>query len=83
MSDHSYSSFRRKAVELVRSGRTLDEVVGELLISKAELQKWVRQERVDRGELAGVPTGFSEHLQRKRQLVRWLDRQLNGLPPRA
>ena len=81
MNDHSYSTFRRRAVELVRSGRPVDEVSAELLISRAELQKWVRQDRVDRGELAGVPTGLSEHLQRKRMLIRWLDRQLMGWPP--
>jgi len=48
------------------------------MVNRAELQKWVRQDRIDRGEIAGVSTGFNAQLRRKRSLTRQLEAELSG-----
>jgi transposase len=47
--------FKRDAVELVRtSGRPIAEIARELGIYDSTLGNWVRQDRIDRGEQAGL-----------------------------
>ncbi|NQW29625.1 MAG: transposase [Ignavibacteria bacterium] len=40
-------SFKRNAISLVRSGRTLQSVADELQISKQLISRWNQQERVE------------------------------------
>ena len=47
--------FRQRAVALVRAGEQAKQVAYELGISAGCLHGWVRQDRIDRGELAGSP----------------------------
>jgi transposase len=46
--------FRQRAVALVRAGKQIKQVAYELGISAGCVHNWVRQDLVDRGELAGV-----------------------------
>ncbi len=47
--------FKRDAVELVRSsGRPIAEIARELGIYDSTLGNWVRQDRIDHGEQAGL-----------------------------
>jgi transposase len=44
------AEFRREAVAMVRSGRSVPEVAEALGVSQQSLRNWVRQEAVDRRE---------------------------------
>jgi transposase len=60
------AEFKRDAVELVRTtGRPIAEIARELGIYDSTLGNWVRQDRIDRGEQAGLTT---EERARLRQL---------------
>jgi len=49
--------FKRDAVELVRAtGRPIAAVARELGIYDSTLGNWVRQDRIDRGEVEGLTT---------------------------
>jgi transposase-like protein len=73
------SEFRARAVALVRAGRPISRVAVELGISEGGLHNWVRQDRIDRGEIAGVTTSESAELRRARQRIRELELQVEIL----
>jgi transposase-like protein len=66
-------------VALVRAGRPISQVAAELGISEGGLHNWVRQDRVDRGEIAGITTSESAELQRARKRIRELEMQVEIL----
>lgn len=45
--------FRRRAVELVRVGQLVSKTAADLGIIRTCLYNWVKQDRVDRGEIHG------------------------------
>jgi transposase-like protein len=49
--------FRRKVLDLVEAGRSVADVAHDLEISEQSIYTWRRQERVDRGLLAGLTSG--------------------------
>lgn len=59
--------FRRRIVELVRSGRTPDDLVKEYEPSAQTIRTWARQDRVDAGEHPGLTSDEREELA---QLIR-------------
>jgi len=73
------SEFRVRAVALVRAGKPVSRVAAELGISQACLHNWLRQDRVDRGEVAGVPTSESAELRRARKRIRQLELEVEIL----
>ena len=51
--------FRARAVALVWSGQTVTKTAEDLGITDSCLYGWVKQDRIDRGEIEGVsPTEF-------------------------
>ncbi len=56
MPDSYAPQFRTMVVEQVRSGRKVVEIAATLEISQGTVYRWVRQDRIDRGELAGTST---------------------------
>ena len=58
--------FRSRAVALVRSGKPVTKTAYELGISTGCLHNWVRQDKIDRGELRGVTTTESAELRARR-----------------
>lgn len=48
------SQFRSMVVEQVRSGRRVAEVAATVGVPEATVFRWARQDRIDRGELAGT-----------------------------
>jgi len=49
--------FRQRAVELVRAGQSVTKTAAaDLGITDTCLYNWVRQDRIDRGEIPGVST---------------------------
>jgi transposase len=71
--------FRARAVALVRAGRPISRVAFELGVSEGGLHNWVRQDRIDHGELPGVTTRESAELRRARRRIRELEMQVEIL----
>lgn len=60
--------FRREAVAMVRSGRSVKEVAGALGMTEQSLRNWVKQDQVDRRECDdGLTTPEREELRRLRR----------------
>jgi transposase-like protein len=68
--------FRRRAVELVRSGRPVREVARLLEISEQTLYAWRRQEAIDRGELPGLSSSERQELAAAKRRIRELETEL-------
>ena len=47
--------FRVRAVSLIRAGQTVKKTASDLDVSCAILHRWVKQDKIDRGEIPGVP----------------------------
>jgi transposase len=61
---------RRDAVALVRStGRPVRRVARELGMSSETLRNWLKQDRIDQGELEGLTSTEREELRRLRREV--------------
>lgn len=68
--------FRFRAIALVRSGKQVKQTVFELGISAGCLHTWLRQVRIDRGEIAGRTTTESAELRAARKRIRDLETEL-------
>ena len=68
--------FRARAIALVRAGKQQKQTAEELGIHPITLAKWLRQDRVDRGEVDGVPTSESAELRAARRRIRELETEL-------
>jgi transposase len=64
------AEFRRDAVALVRSSdKTVTQVAKELGLNRETLRLWVKQERIDQGELEGLTSSERDELRRLRREV--------------
>jgi len=59
--------FRRQVVDLVRAGRTPEELAREFEPSVQTIRNWVRQDEVDHGGRDGVTSAEKEELARLRR----------------
>jgi transposase len=73
------AEFRARAVALVRAGKPITTTASELGISQSCLHNWIRQDQVNRGELAGVTTAESAELRRARKRIRQLELEVEIL----
>jgi len=71
--------FRRRAVELVRAGQTVPKTAADLDITSSCLYSWIRQDRIDRGELPGRSTSESRELRKARRRIRELEDEVEIL----
>ena len=68
--------FRRRVVELVRSGRAVSVVSAEIGVSEATVYRWREQDRVDRGEQPGLSSVERVELAQARRRIRELETEL-------
>ena len=68
--------FRRRALDLLASGRKVVDVARDLGISDQTLYNWRRQERVDRGEIAGLSSVEQAELRSARRRIRELESEV-------
>lgn len=71
--------FRSRAVALVRSGQTVVKTASDLGITQACLYGWVKQDRIDRGEVPGVSTTESRELRKAKRRIRELEDEVEIL----
>ncbi len=64
--------FRARMVELVRAGRTPEELAKEFEPSAAVIRGWAKQASIDGGERDGLTTEEREELRRLRREVKVL-----------
>ena len=91
------AEFRRQMVELVRSGRTPEELAKEFEPSAQAIRNWVSQADRDEGRRAdGLTTAEREELRRLRREIRqlkiereilakaaaWFARETDAVPPK-
>jgi len=68
--------FRVRAIALVRSGKQVHQTAYELGISAGCLHGWLKQDRIDRGEVSGQTTIESVELRAARKRIRELETEL-------
>jgi transposase-like protein len=74
---HSYAAqFRAMVVEQVRSGRRVAEVAAAVEVAEATVYRWVRQDRIDRGELEGTATAENAELRAAKRRIAELEAEL-------
>jgi transposase len=92
------AEFRRQMVELVRAGRTPEELAKEFEPSAQAIRNWVRQADRDEGRRAdGLTTAERDELRRLRREIKrlktereilakaaaWFARETNSVPPES
>lgn len=71
--------FRSRAIALVRSGQAVAKTASDLGITSACLCGWVKQDRIDRGEVPGVSTAESRELRKAKRRIRELEDEVEIL----
>ncbi len=66
------AEFRARMVELVRSGRTPEQLAKDFEPSAPQIRKWVAQAEIDGGQKEGLTTEEREELRRLRREVKVL-----------
>ena len=70
------AEFRRRALELVRVGRSVKDVARLLEVSDQTVYTWRRQDQIDRGEVAGLTTPQHAELAAARRRIVELETEL-------
>jgi transposase-like protein len=71
--------FRVRAVSLIRAGQTVKKTASDLDVSCTILHRWVKQDKIDRGEIPGVPLAESRKLRKARKRIRELENEVEIL----
>jgi transposase len=73
------SEFRQRAIALVKSGRSITQTAIGLEITQATIYGWIKQDRIDRGELPGRTTSESKELRKANRRIRELEAEVQIL----
>ena len=74
---HSYApQFRAMVVDQVRSGLRVAEVAASVDVAEATVYRWVRQDRIDRGEIAGTSSVDNAELRAAKRRIAELESEL-------
>ena len=68
--------FRRRVIELVRSGRPVASVAADLGLPQATVFRWRLQDQIDRGEREGLSTVERGELAAAKRRIRELETEL-------
>ena len=71
--------FRTRAVSLIRAGQTVKKTAFDLNVSCTILHRPVMQDKIDRGEIPGVPIAESRELRKARKRIRELENEVEIL----
>ena len=71
--------FRIRAIALVRAGQTVAKTASDLGITPACLHGWVKQDRIDRGEIEGVSRAEFRELRKAKRRIRELEDEVEIL----
>jgi len=73
----SYASqFRAMVIEQVRNGRRVAEVAASVEVPEDTVFRWVRQDRIDRGEIPGTQSQESAELRAAKRRIAELEAEL-------
>lgn len=67
---------RRQVIELARAGTKVSRLVMTFGMTEAAICNWLRQDRVDRGEIPGTSTDMALGLAAARRRIRRLEAEL-------
>jgi transposase len=70
------AEFRRKVLDLIESGRSIADVAHDLEISEQTIYTWRRQDRIDRGLVAGLTSVEKAELSAARKRIADLETEL-------
>ena len=70
------SEVRRQVIELARSGTKVAALAEVFGVSEASIYNWLKQDRIDRGELEGVSTDQALELAAARRRIKQLETEL-------
>ena len=70
------SEIRRQVVELARAGTRVAQLAVTFGMSEATIYMWIKQDRVDRGEIAGLSTNEAVELVAAKRRIRQLETEL-------
>ena len=73
------TEFRQRAISLVRSGQSVVKTASDLGITNTCLYNWLKQDRIDRGEIPGITTAESRELRKARRRIRELEDEVEIL----
>ena len=68
--------FRRKVLDLLATGRSVASVADDFDISDQTIYNWRRQDRIDRGEVAGLTTAEKGELGAAKKRIAELETEL-------
>lgn len=67
---------RRQVVELARAGTKVTQLAATFAIAEATIYNWLRQDRIDRGEVPGTSTDMALELAAARRRIQQLETEL-------
>jgi len=67
---------RRQVIELARSGTRVGQLVATFGMSEATIYNWLRQDKIDRGEIDGVSTDQALELAQAKRRIKQLETEL-------
>ena len=74
---HKYpAALRRQVIELARSGTKIAQLAATFGMSDATIYNWLKQERVDRGEVPGLSTEEALDLAAAKRRIKQLETEL-------
>ena len=67
---------RRQVIELARAGTKVTQLASTFGMTEATIYNWLRQERIDRGEIPGTSTDIARDLAAAKRRIRQLETEL-------
>jgi transposase-like protein len=67
---------RRQVVDLARTGTRVKQLARTFAISEATIYNWLKQDRIDRGEIDGLSTDQAIELAAAKRRIRQLETEL-------